>query len=67
MRGQDGVWCREKRIVGRKRWFAVVYIDASAGDFSFFQKVSQSGVIDDAATGGIDEDGMRDNFSLFSR
>ena len=55
VRGEDGVWRREKRIVFSERGFAVVDIDAGTCDFSFLEEVSESGIVDDAAAGGIDE------------
>ena len=68
MRGEDGVWRREERIVLGERRFAVENIDAGACDLSFPEEVSEGGIVDDSAAGGIDEDRSRlYERELFSR
>lgn len=59
VRSEDGVWRREERIVLDERRFAVKDIDAGACDLSFPEEVSEGGIVDDSAAGGIDEDRSR--------
>ena len=50
--------CGVRTVFGERR-FAVENIDAGACDLSFPEEVSEGGIVDDSAAGGIDEDRSR--------